>query len=204
MEVPERCVMVYGNGERIVVPFACADDGGLLSCEDPRGKRFGLVDERGLHAMIDIDARAGFEYRPAWKKGSQFRGLIWIEGYTADGLHSEGAVDISEGQVRSLSYMNLRFIWRDDPHATAVCTPEELAAKGDIISTTQGERNEEALRGFPRWQEYFAKEQAQRDAPQSSRQDASQTMSQDAPWIASCDAGAPDGEGGGADGIPLR
>ena len=160
MDKPERRIMVYGDGEKIIVPFDCVYDDGLLSCEDPRGKRFTLVDARGLHATIEVDARAGYEYRPAWKKGSQYSGLISVEGYTVEGLHSVGTVDIVDGRIASVTYGNKRWMWRDNPHAQAVCREEELAVPGATIATRQGERNEEAFRSFPRWQAFFAGERA--------------------------------------------
>lgn len=164
MERPIRHVKAYGSGDRVIVPFDCVDDGGLLACEDPRGQQFVLTDSRGLQAVIEVDARAGYEYRPMWKKGSGFHGLVSIEGYTVPGLHSVGAVDASGGKVGSVTYYNNRFVASDTEFAERVCTPEEFEAarnncKSDdgffTIATAQGERNEEAFRSFPRWQPYF-------------------------------------------------
>lgn len=161
VEKPRRHLRTYGNGTRVTVPFDCADDDGLATCEDPRGKRFTLTADNGLHATIEVDACAGEDYRPLWKRGTQVRGLIAVEGYTVDGLHSTGAVNFVRGKIDSVSYVNARWLWRDDAHAAAICSAEELAADDSVnIFTQQGERNEAAFRSFPRWQACFDWERA--------------------------------------------
>jgi len=157
IEKPVRHLRVYDNGTRVIVPFDCVDDGGLLACDDPRGKRFFLTASNGLHAMIEIDEGAGLDYRPSWKAGSQYRGLIAVEGYTVEGLHSKGAVNIAHGKIDSVSYTNSRWVWHDDAHIRMICDEEEIEATDAVsILTRQGERNEEAFRGYPRWQACFA------------------------------------------------
>lgn len=137
MEKPVRHIKVYGNGTKVVVPFDCADDGGLAACDDPRGKRFTLTASNGLHATIAVDARAGVDYRPVWDAGSQFHGLISIEGYTVDDLRCVGGADMAEGRVASVTYCN-------------------------AFGTDDWERNEEAFQSFPRWQAFFEWERAHR------------------------------------------
>ena len=156
MEKPVRHLRVYDNGTRVTVPFDCVDDGGLLACDDPRGKRFALTASNGLHATIEIDEGAGLDYRPAWEAGSQYRGLIAVEGYTVEGLHSSGTVNIAHGKIDSVSYVNARWVWRDDAHIRMICDEEEIEAADAVsILTRQGERNEEAFRAYPRWQACF-------------------------------------------------
>lgn len=162
LEKPER--YRTSLGARVTVLFNCVDDDGLMASEDPRGQRFVLVDSRGLRAEIVVDARAGYEYRPMWEKGSQYHGLISVEGYTVPGLHSTGVVDIRGGRVEAVTYNNYSWLSSCDDHVGALCTPEEYNAARRArktndgpfgITTAQGERNEEAFRSFPRWQSYF-------------------------------------------------
>lgn len=162
MEKPER--YRTGLGDRFTVLFDCVDDGELIASEDPRGQRFVLTDSRGLHAEIEVDARAGYEYRPMWDKGSQYHGLMSVEGYTVPGLHSTGVVEINRGRITAVTYNNYSWVSSCDKYVDKLCTPEEYdaarnARKNDgtpfRISTAQSKRNEEAFRSFPRWQPYF-------------------------------------------------
>lgn len=105
MEVPARSVGGH-HGNIVGLSFDCIDDGGLADCEDPRGKRFALADAKGQHAMIQVESRAGYEYRPAWGKGAEYAGLVWVEGYTVGGLNSKGHVGLHGGKVTSIDYIN--------------------------------------------------------------------------------------------------
>lgn len=166
MERPVRHVGVYGNGMRVVVPFDCVDDDGLVECEDPCGRRFTLTDSKGLHAVLLVDEPDAYPYRRSvWEKGSNCNGLVSVEGYTVPGFRSEGCVSIANGKVASITYYNSLWTWCDNPHLKELCSAEEYAAflkeresRDDSFTVSLEnllERNEEAFRSFPRWQPYF-------------------------------------------------
>ena len=93
----------YNSAEVYGIRFSCADDGGLLSDEDPVGKTFRLVSDTGTEAVVTIKE----DRRNAGRNGMDFDELVapaegglavamaeflaegYIEGYTARGNRSK-------------------------------------------------------------------------------------------------------------------
>ena len=133
------------------VHFKCIDDGGLIASDDPVGKTYTLVSDKGLRAVLKIkeDRRHGgamgldFDERVSGTSGgviaclAQFLGEGYIEGYTSK--ERTGTPDIlvrldGKGEINWLAY----YSYPDD---------------------------ELAYETFPLWQEYFlwSSEKAARD-----------------------------------------
>ncbi|MBO4819055.1 MAG: hypothetical protein J5528_02845 [Firmicutes bacterium] len=139
---PERSFVHGWHGSAAYgVPFRCKDDGGLPASEDPVGKTYTLVNDRGLKAVITVreDRRNGdvkgldFDERVTNTAGglivrlAQFLGEGYIEGYTSK--DRKGTPDIivrldDKGKVNWLAYYS-------------------------------SEDDEREYESFPLWQEYF-------------------------------------------------